>query len=473
MKNARKMIAYFLILVVMVVFIPLSIVNAGVTDTEGDSKIIRKTTTNYFTTVEIKGTLYNEYTGEEFSFNKTSDEITGNVEDESIQAIITSYKDEFNSWANESGATKIDKPDEGISNYYYDAHDEITQSDAGEGNSDVILVGDIDDLDSAYAAQGTITIETILDKHQTYTIVANATVEDNGIKNVNINLTAPIVGKKVSVTQKTDPEYGFTYEEADKHPIATSNTDNIKVDFTYWITGTYPEIGEGYDKLFDGTFEKDKYYYAEIGICADNNVTLSKDLTIKVNGEAPAEVFGIYSNNTETHFIAKIKAVEKQIETKPETVNYKVLNGDNQTVDIGKAEELTFRFSIEYSDFKANGKVYVDGKEVASSNYTSKEGSTIITFNDEYKNNLQVGEHTLKVEVADGEVSAKFKIAKSETTTEDTTKSEEKINTENKATENKTTNSNPKTGDNIIIYAAIFAIAILGITIIVKLKDKI
>ena len=52
---------------------------------------------------------------------------------------------------------------------------------------------------------------------------------------------------------------------------------------------------------------------------------------------------------------------------------YKVLNGADQTFDISNSGELTFRFDIDYSKFKEDGKVYIDGNLVDSSNYTSKE----------------------------------------------------------------------------------------------------
>lgn len=460
MKKTRKMIALLIIMVMMLAMLPLNMVIAGVTDTV-DGKIIRKTTTNYFTTVKIEGTLNNEKTGEAENFTKSSDELSGNISDENVIAMIESLKNDFNTWAQDKGVeTKnINFSSESIEDYYYDAHDEITESKTDtDGNNDVILVGDIDDLDNAYAAQGTVTIETILDKHQTYTIKATGIIEDSGIKRVNITLTAPTVGDKVTSTVVGDKNMGEFKQ--DNKPIA-STSDNITIDDTTWIKGTYPLVGDDYMDAISTTFEKDTYYYAMISISAKSGYTLSSNLSIKVNGEAPAEVFAVY-NNDNTYFIAKIKAVEKVTEkTKDEAIKYKVLNGDNQKVDIGKNEELTFRFDIKYSDFLASGKVYVDEKEVSNSNYTSKEGSTIITFNDEYKNTLSVGEHTVKVTVADGEVSTKFTIAK----TEKATDTEETTVTENTTTETKTTtaSTNPKTGDNIIAIITIFAIATLGV----------
>ena len=126
-----------------------------------------------------------------------------------------------------------------------------------------------------------------------------------------------------------------------------------------------------------------------------------------------------------------------------EATKYKVLEG---TFKVSNSEELTFKFNIEYSKFQKDGKVYIDDKLVDSSNYTSKEGSTIITFNKDYTKNLSAGEHTLKVAVADGEASTSFTITNNSKTTN--------------------TSSNPVTGDNIIIYIALFVISLLGVVII-------
>ena len=130
-------------------------------------------------------------------------------------------------------------------------------------------------------------------------------------------------------------------------------------------------------------------------------------------------------------------------------IEYKFIKGAGQTLDISKNGELEFELNIEYSKFKEDGKVYIDEKVVDSSNYTSKEGSTIITFNKDYTKELAVGEHTLKVAVADGEGSTTFTI---ENNTEKVTN-----------TEIATSTNNPKTSDNIIVYISLFAMSLVGI----------
>ena len=126
-----------------------------------------------------------------------------------------------------------------------------------------------------------------------------------------------------------------------------------------------------------------------------------------------------------------------------EEIKYEILEGAKQTVNVSNKKELSFRVNIEYAKFKESGKVYIDGKVVDSSNYTVKEGSTIITFNDDYVKNLSAGEHTLKVAVADGEASTTFTI-----------ESDSKTDTKS--------SNNPKTGDNIIVYVSVLAISLIG-----------
>lgn len=125
------------------------------------------------------------------------------------------------------------------------------------------------------------------------------------------------------------------------------------------------------------------------------------------------------------------------------TTIYKILEGAEQTVNVSNKKELSFRANIEYAKFKESGKVYIDGKLVDSSNYTVKEGSTIITFNNDYVKELSVGEHTLKVAVADGEASTTFTI-------------------DSNAKADTTNSKNPKTGDSIIVYVSILAISLIG-----------
>ena len=96
---------------------------------------------------------------------------------------------------------------------------------------------------------------------------------------------------------------------------------------------------------------------------------------------------------------------------------YEYIEGANQTYTIGE-DGVTFRINADYSLFENGGKVYVDDELVSSDNYTSKSGSTIITFTKDYMSSLSEGEHTLKVAFNNGgSATTKFTVAKANTTT--------------------------------------------------------
>ena len=126
---------------------------------------------------------------------------------------------------------------------------------------------------------------------------------------------------------------------------------------------------------------------------------------------------------------------------------YRFLEGENQNYTINKDNELIFRIDAEYSLFD---KVFIDNELVNANNYTSKEGSTIITFNKEYINNFSVGEHTLKVVFNDGEATTKFSVLKEEI-------------------------ENPSTKDNFekyVITGIVSIVGLIGCTLILKNKEE-
>lgn len=159
---------------------------------------------------------------------------------------------------------------------------------------------------------------------------------------------------------------------------------------------------------------------------------------------------------------------------------YKFTEGANQTYTIDESKNATFRIDADYSLF--TNKVYVDNKLVDSTNYDSKSGSTVITLKDEYLKTLSVGEHTLKVAFSDnGEAITKFTIKEKQqgTNIEDNENTKNEENQENNnlpnndvKKDNTITNTNPKTGDNVIVYAVLFTIAILGIITLVIVNTK-
>lgn len=156
---------------------------------------------------------------------------------------------------------------------------------------------------------------------------------------------------------------------------------------------------------------------------------------------------------------------------------YKFTEGANQTYTIDESKNATFKIDADYSLF--TNKVYVDNKLVDSTNYDSKSGSTVITLKDEYLKTLSVGEHTLKVAFSDnGEAITKFTIKEKDEASEDGKNTENNQNNEqennnliNNNVQKDNTNANPKTGDNVIVYAVSFIIALLGIIALIIVNN--
>lgn len=162
-----------------------------------------------------------------------------------------------------------------------------------------------------------------------------------------------------------------------------------------------------------------------------------------------------------------------------EKIVYEVIDGAEQTYTITEDTEARFRINADYSLF--NKKVYVDNILVDSSNYTSESGSTIIIFNKAYVDTLSVGEHTLRVAFSDGgEATTTFTIARKaedNNNNEDNNENNNENNTpskpENKEEmKDKDNGSNPKTGDNIILYVAMASISIIGLGAIIIVSKK-
>ena len=150
---------------------------------------------------------------------------------------------------------------------------------------------------------------------ESFTLYARFISADSFINSVNVTLDAPIVGTDVVITSGFDEEFG-EWEEQDPTPIATvPDGVHYSVKSTTWVQGLCtPELEEVeqfpcYDK-FEGTFLENEYYYATITIKTDEDYVLkTDDLTIKVNGEDPEDIFPIYGTSFAT-FIAKVKSLK-------------------------------------------------------------------------------------------------------------------------------------------------------------------
>ena len=282
-----------------------------------------------------------------------------------------------------------------------------------------------------------------------------------------------IEGSKVKIT--FTPNTGYMVDKVLVNGIektAAGNEIEITVDEEKTVEVSYKKIP------FTITVEE----VTGATVDPDGTVTVSygdnKDFTITANtGYKLVKVLVNDVEKTLDGNTLKLKNITSNMKIKVvvEKIEYKVIEGAEQTYTIKEDTEARFRIDADYNLF--NNKVYVDNVLVDSSNYTSKSGSTIIVLNKDYVDTLAVGEHTLKVAFADGgEAETTFTIAR---------KAENNNNNENNNENNtpskpedkeemKDNGSNPKTGDNIMLYVAIASMSIIGLgaTTIVAKKKK-
>ena len=288
-----------------------------------------------------------------------------------------------------------------------------------------------------------------------------------------------IEGSKVKIT--FTPNTGYMVDKVLVNGIektATGNEIEITVDEEKTVEVSYKKIP------FTITVEE----VTGATVDPDGTVTVSygdnKDFTITANtGYKLVKVLVNDVEKTLDGNTLKLKNITSNMKIKVvvEKIEYKVIEGAEQTYTITEDTEARFRIDADYSLF--NNKVYVDNVLVDSSNYTSKSGSTIIVLNKDYVDTLAVGEHTLKVAFADGgEAETTFTIARKaedNNNNEDNNENNNENNTPSKPEDkeemkDKDNGSNPKTGDNIMLYVAIASMSIIGLgaTTIVAKKKK-
>lgn len=140
-----------------------------------------------------------------------------------------------------------------------------------------------------------------------------------------------------------------------------------------------------------------------------------------------------------------------------EDLGKEIEKGKNSTWQKNSADGLEFvikRNAEDEETIHAFSGVAVDDKAVLADNFDVKEGSLILTLKPDYLNTLEVGKHELVVHFGEIDAITSFTIEE---------KSEEQPKGESQST-------NPKTGDEAILYIVMFGVSIMGITYTGKRK---
>lgn len=255
-----------------------------------DQEIIRVTSTVYHT--KVIGTL--NLTGTDtYSKNYSSGDnyIDGNTTDSNIASIISGYRDDMNTIANSYHAYPW-SVSEGITDYYYETHDEITQN----------------------MNNGQVTINTVLNKYQTYKIIGKGTTKN--IKTINITLEGPFVGDDVTLTpmQGLCLNAGGCYTPSVKPDVSTTDA-HVEVD-ALWVTSVNQLIGDVGVNYFSGNIERGERYKAIIFVKAIDGYKLADNVVIKVNGSDPDSVMNIMNDNEEVPVVTEIESQVRKVEYK-------------------------------------------------------------------------------------------------------------------------------------------------------------
>ena len=158
-----------------------------------------------------------------------------------------------------------------------------------------------------------------------------------------------------------------------------------------------------------------------------------------------------------------------------------IIAGANGSWQKSGTDGLSFTSNAAFADFI---KVQVDGKDLDASNYTVKEGSTIVTLNAAYLNTLSVGKHTLSVVSANGTATTEFTITAAPTggdqTGDNQTGGDSQTGGDDTTTQDPDKNdgatSSPQTGDSsnaVLWIALLFAsgVGLMGAAVYSRKKD--
>ena len=245
---------------------------ADIDNIPAGATVRHKETTYYHTTIQYNGKLVDVNDSVIDTYTKTSEEYDKNYDN--LATEIGNEDQAFAAWAGE--ATTQTSRVSGITNYYYDnVHDEIVS--VTPENKDTLCAGVEGEGE---CKENDIVINTVLHKHQTYTITA--TRKKNTISVVDLDFEAPAAGETNTVTEsEVICLSSLSCDEDSVVPVVFTNTPKTLIRNALWqVKGE-----DGQLSRFEGTFEEGKEYYLTVEIVPDGDISLDPQANIRVNGE--------------------------------------------------------------------------------------------------------------------------------------------------------------------------------------------
>ena len=151
---------------------------------------------------------------------------------------------------------------------------------------------------------------------------------------------------------------------------------------------------------------------------------------------------------------------------------YQIIDGANSSWTHDSDGNITIRGNGDFSKFTG---VKVDGNLIDKSNYTAKEGSTIITLKASYLNTLSTGTHTVEILWTDGSASTTFT---TKANTSDISNNNQNNNNNSDSSDDKPSSGTdkkdvaPKTGDNTPIVWLFILSILSGTGLIITVKKR-
>ena len=243
------------------------------------------------------------------------------------------------------------------------------------------------------------------------TMEYTAPIAVTGTQGQSVTTTIRAIAVKEGMQNSTVQTFTYTINLAmPKHTITATAGANGRISPAGAV-----EVTEGNDQPFTITAEEGyeidtlKVDNAEVsvmssytftGVRADHTiaVTFKQKDTLVQPVEAPA-ITAQPQNTTVGAGETAVLTVMENTAPAPARVNYEILDGANGSWVLNTDGSLSIRGSGEFSKFVG---VRVDGTLIDTTNYTAREGSTIITLEAAYLNTLSVGTHTFELIWTDG-----------------------------------------------------------------------
>lgn len=153
------------------------------------------------------------------------------------------------------------------------------------------------------------------------------------------------------------------------------------------------------------------------------------------NNDKAGEAFAVVTAKEGSGYTGTVR-VKFTIKEAPKAPEYTITKGNAAKWTLKSTKTLSFTADGDFGKFVG---VSVDGKRISDSNYAAKKGSTVITLKSAYLNTLKKGEHTITIHFDDGKAEGSFTIL------------------------NATDGTNPATGDNIHLWAALLFVSLTGL----------